>query len=224
LAAAAVEGYWLYRLIDLGPAQNLAAVNMVACVLWLMVCFSLLLSAGRRLPGLTGLLYPWVALSIVLCWLWPGWAVVNTKADGRMLWHILSAVVVLAVMGLALLQGCLLYGQNWLLRRHASHQLLRWVVSVEAMEQLLFQLLWVGFILLTGLLLGSFLSYYPLSTPWVVSKFCFSLLAWLVFAILLIGRYRYGWRGKRAWHWLLGGVVLLLLLYIGSLFIFRMTW
>jgi len=39
----------------------------------------------------------------------------------------------------------------------------------------------------------------------------FSVLAWLVFGALLVGRYRYGWRGRIALRWILAGGGLLLL-------------
>jgi ABC-type uncharacterized transport system permease subunit len=43
-----------------------------------------------------------------------------------------------------------------------------------------------------------------------------SILAWLIFAVLLAGRWRYGWRGKRAVHWTLVGFAVLALAYFGS--------
>jgi ABC-type uncharacterized transport system permease subunit len=52
-------------------------------------------------------------------------------------------------------------------------------------------------------------------------KVVFSVLGWLVFGALLVGRYRYGWRGKLALRWILTGSVLLLLAYIGSKFVFE---
>ena len=45
------------------------------------------------------------------------------------------------------------------------------------------------------------------------------ILAWLVFAALLLGRARYGWRGRVALRWLLAGSVLLLLAYLGTKFV-----
>ena len=50
-------------------------------------------------------------------------------------------------------------------------------------------------------------------------KTAFSVLSWLVFAILLVGRARFGWRGKRAVHVLYIGSGLLLLAYVGSRFV-----
>jgi ABC-type uncharacterized transport system permease subunit len=52
-------------------------------------------------------------------------------------------------------------------------------------------------------------------------KVVFSVLGWLAFGAVLVGRYRYGWRGKVALRWILAGSVLLLLAYIGSKFVFE---
>jgi ABC-type uncharacterized transport system permease subunit len=47
----------------------------------------------------------------------------------------------------------------------------------------------------------------------------FSVLSWLAFAALLIGRARFGWRGRRAVGVLYAGTALLLMAYIGSRFV-----
>ena len=50
-------------------------------------------------------------------------------------------------------------------------------------------------------------------------KSVFSVLSWLTFATLLIGRARFGWRGRRAVRFLYAGAALLLLGYAGSRFV-----
>ena len=55
-----------------------------------------------------------------------------------------------------------------------------------------------------------------LFTQSLVHKFVLSLLALLVFGVLLVGRHMWGWRGKRAIYLYLGGFVLLCLAYFGS--------
>ena len=47
----------------------------------------------------------------------------------------------------------------------------------------------------------------------------FAVLSWLVFGLLLAGRWRYGWRGRTALRWTLTGFVMLLLAYVGSRFV-----
>ena len=50
-------------------------------------------------------------------------------------------------------------------------------------------------------------------------KTVFSLLSWFTFALLLIGRWRFGWRGRKAVRVLYAGTLLLLLGYAGSRFV-----
>ncbi|MDO8450145.1 MAG: cytochrome c biogenesis protein CcsA [Rhodoferax sp.] len=91
------------------------------------------------------------------------------------------------------------------------------------MERLTFRFVGAGFILLSATLLVGVLfekQLYGSAAPlkWD-HKTAFSVLSWLAFAILLVGRARFGWRGKRAIRVLYIGSGLLLLAYVGSRFV-----
>ncbi|HNC69995.1 MAG TPA: cytochrome c biogenesis protein CcsA, partial [Pseudomonadales bacterium] len=47
-------------------------------------------------------------------------------------------------------------------------------------------------------------------------KTVLSIVAWLLFAVLLLGRSRLGWRGNTAVKWTVAGFALLILAYFGS--------
>ena len=47
-------------------------------------------------------------------------------------------------------------------------------------------------------------------------KIFFSVLAWLTIAVLLVGRYHWHWRGRRAVKFLIAGFVMLALGFFGS--------
>jgi len=47
----------------------------------------------------------------------------------------------------------------------------------------------------------------------------FGVLSWIVFALLLGGRFVYGWRGRVAVRWTLAGFLMLVLAYVGSKFV-----
>jgi ABC-type uncharacterized transport system permease subunit len=51
----------------------------------------------------------------------------------------------------------------------------------------------------------------------------FSLLSWLTFAVLLLGRAYFGWRGKRAAVVLYTGAVFLFWAYVGSRFVLEVV-
>ena len=90
-----------------------------------------------------------------------------------------------------------------------------------AMETLLFQVIGVGFVLLTltllsGILFSEQLFHTPLQ---LTHKNVFTIISWLIFGGLLTGRRIYGWRGRTAIRWTLSGFVVLLLAYVGSKFV-----
>ncbi|MFZ2217955.1 MAG: cytochrome c biogenesis protein CcsA [Rhodoferax sp.] len=105
--------------------------------------------------------------------------------------------------------------------RHATESLSG--MPLLTMERLTFRFVSAGFVLLSAtLLVGLFFGkalYGPTAPIHWDHKTVFSLLAWLCFALLLIGRARFGWRGKRAMRILYVGSGLLLLAYVGSRFV-----
>ncbi|MCG2633947.1 MAG: cytochrome c biogenesis protein CcsA [Gammaproteobacteria bacterium] len=129
--------------------------------------------------------------------------------------HIIFSVLAYAVLAFATLQALLLAAQHSRLRRH-DVRLLSALPPIEAMEQLLFQLVGAGFLLLTLSLVSGFLFLDNLFAQHLVHKTILSIAAWATFGTLLWGHWQLGWRGRRAVHWALGGFTLLLLAYLGS--------
>lgn len=97
-------------------------------------------------------------------------------------------------------------------------------VPLLTLERLTFRFVQAGFVLLTATLAAGWLFgeslYGSAAAGWRWDhKTVFSLLSWLTFAVLLLGRARFGWRGRTAVRWLYAGAVLLLLAYVGSRFV-----
>ncbi len=96
-------------------------------------------------------------------------------------------------------------------------------IPLMALERLMFAFVMAGFVLLSATLLvgwGFSESLYGSGVSWKWNhKTIFSVLSWLVFALLLWGRCQWGWRGKRAVRVLYLGAGLLLLAYVGSRFV-----
>ncbi len=96
-------------------------------------------------------------------------------------------------------------------------------VPLLTLERLTFRFVEAGFVLLSATLLVGWLFAEQLYGPGLVWKWnhktVFSVLAWITFAGLLIGRARLGWRGLKAVRVLYLGSGLLLLGYAGSRFV-----
>lgn len=90
-----------------------------------------------------------------------------------------------------------------------------------AIERLTFRFVTAGFALLTATLLAGWWfaeHLYSQGITWD-HKRVFAALSWGVFAVLLLGRWRLGWRGRTATRMLYVGSGLLLLAYVGSRFV-----
>ena len=96
-------------------------------------------------------------------------------------------------------------------------------VPLLTLERLTFRFVNAGFVLLTATLIAGWLfgeTLYGPGRAWKWDhKTVFSVLSWLCFAALLLGRAIFGWRGRKAVRVLYMGSGLLLLAYVGSRFV-----
>lgn len=97
-------------------------------------------------------------------------------------------------------------------------------VPLLTLERLTFRFVQAGFVLLTATLAAGWLFgeslYGSAAAGWRWDhKTVFSVLSWVAFAVLLLGRARFGWRGRTAVRVLYAGTAMLLLAYVGSRFV-----
>ena len=130
--------------------------------------------------------------------------------------HILTSVVSFSLLNIAAIQAILLAIQNQQLKSHPPKRYIQSMPPLESMESLLFQMIGAGMVFLTVALLTGFIFVNDLFAQHLAHKTFFSIMAWLVFSGLLIGRRRFGWRGAMAIKWTLLGFLFLLLAYFGS--------
>ncbi|MFZ9611037.1 MAG: cytochrome C assembly family protein [Methylococcales bacterium] len=130
--------------------------------------------------------------------------------------HILTSIIAFSLLNIAALQAILLAIQNQQLKSHPPKRFIQSLPPLQTMEYLLFQMLTTGIVFLTLSLASGFLFIEDLFAQHLVHKTVLSILAWIIFTGLLIGRSRYGWRGQTAIRWTLIGFALLLLAYFGS--------
>ncbi|MDD5579368.1 MAG: cytochrome c biogenesis protein CcsA [Methylobacter sp.] len=130
--------------------------------------------------------------------------------------HVLTSIIAFSLLNIAALQAILLAIQDRQLKSHAPRRFIQSLPPLQTMESLLFQMLSAGLFFLTISLVSGFIFIENLFAQHLVHKTVLSILAWLIFSCLLIGRSRYGWRGQTAIKWTLSGFISLLLAYFGS--------
>lgn len=107
-------------------------------------------------------------------------------------------------------------------RRLRSRKPLGWLrilTPVESLESGCFQSILAGFSLLTLALVSGAFFIENLFAQHLVHKVVLAIVAWFVFGELLLGRWRFGWRGRKAMNWTIAGYGLLGLSYFGSKFV-----
>lgn len=146
-----------------------------------------------------------------------------TPLDWRMQLHAALALLAYATLAVAAVLAVTLALQERALRRRDFRGWLRAFPPLVQLESLLFRTITAGFALLTAAILTGVLFIEDLLAQHLVHKTVLSILSWLVFGGLLLGRRRYGWRGARAIRWTLVAMALLLLAYFGSKFVIEMV-
>ncbi|HET9680260.1 MAG TPA: cytochrome c biogenesis protein CcsA [Gammaproteobacteria bacterium] len=158
---------------------------------------------------------PLVAGSILPAALLPGSSFLEQPGWPLTL-HILSSLLAYSLFAVAAMLAILLGIQDYRLRRHKSAAWFGLLPPLAELEILLFAFIGVGFVLLTLALFSGLIFVDNLMAQHLIHKTTLSVCAWLIFGLLLLGRWRKGWRGRRAIRWTLGGFIVLALAYFGS--------
>lgn len=218
IPAVMFHAYLLYRWIDLSSGQNLTEFNLFSLATWVTGVLILLMGLKKPTDYLTLLIFPLAVLSILLATHFPSSHIIKTATMPKQFWHILLSVATFSVLSLAGLQAFTLAIQERIVK-HKHFEISRALPPIETMEKFLFQIVAVGVALLTLLLASSLFSFQDILLEQFWKKTVLAFLSWLVLITLLIGRYCFGWRGKKAIYCTLGGVTLLTIIYFSSMII-----
>jgi ABC-type uncharacterized transport system permease subunit len=229
LSAAALVGGWVLHfvllVIDIGglgqtvPGARLGFGPVLSMTVWLVIAVHTVESRLVPLPAVRQLLAVAGGLAVLLAAAFPGEARPHTSALAPL--HFALGVGCYGLFGAAVLHATMLDAADRRMRAGALGATRAQAVGMPLLqlERLTFRFVEAGFVALTATLVLGMATLEQ--WRWGDHKAVFSLLAWGVIAGLLAGRYRRGWRGRRATRWLYVGTGLLLLAYVGSRFVFE---
>lgn len=201
----------------------------LSAAIWLGMVIFWLESLLVRIDGLQLLLLPAATLASGLAALFPQGQFVPHADNAWLRVHLLIALAAYGLITIAALHAMMMA----LLDRHlhrpldapAERSIVGRVLDSQppllVQEQLLFRIIWIGFVVLT-LAVGSGSIASMKLTGQILPfdhKTVFTLLSWLTFGVLLAGRHIWGWRGRVALRWTLTGFGFLILAYTGSRFV-----
>jgi ABC-type uncharacterized transport system permease subunit len=200
---------------------DLSFQHALSLVAWVTVLVAGLSGVLAKLPAVGNVILPVAALCAVAPLAGTSAHRFSYAGEYVATLHIAVALVAYALFVVAALQALLLTGLEKRLHRGLALPDDDGSVPLLTLERFLFRLVGAGFVLLTltlasGLMFSEQIFGKPVT---FTHKNLFSVLGWLTFGILLIGRWRFGWRGRRALYWILAGTALLVLGYLGSKFV-----
>lgn len=221
LATAGVILHAIAIVTTMSPHLAFGFTSAASLIAWVITALFVVTALARPIENLGVLVLPVAAIAVVGAWLWPGPPQIGVTGSSLLAIHLVISMLAYAFLALAMVQAILLTIQENRLHQRHPGLLLKALPPIETMETLLFQLISAGFILLSlTLVSGVFFTKEIFGKPLVLNHHTvLSLVSWLVFAILLAGRWRLGWRGRVAARWTIGGFAFLLLAYLGTKFV-----
>lgn len=202
----------------IGEHINFAFFEVGSLICWIITLLLLFSSWKKPVDNLLIGLLPMAALVLLFASLSDQQVPLDNVSYG-LAWHILLAILAYSVFTIAAVQSVLLYLQDQSLKKHHLRGLVQNLPPLQTMDLLLFEMVWLGMALLTGAFLVGIPAVDNLLEQHLIHKVVFAIIGWLVFATLLFGRYRFGWRGVTASRWTLIGTGFLILSYFGSKFV-----
>ena len=213
-----MHGDALFHLVLPKYGFDMTIGNAVAMIGLELAVVSLLASIESTLRGMSGGMLMLAALTVLL--MGPSG---DAPADVMVAWqvraHVLIALLSYGILTVGTIVALFALVHERRLQAARLSPINQLFAPLETTEKLLFILTGIGFAGLTLAIASGSTFIIDMLGQHLAHKFGLSLLAWLVFGILLAGRYFKGWRGKRAVRLYLGGFGLLCLAYFGSRFI-----
>jgi ABC-type uncharacterized transport system permease subunit len=229
LVALVVHGIALYQSMWVDDTLFVGWALALSAAVWLGLVVFWLESLLVQVDGLQLLLLPVAMLATLLAAIGPQGELVPDVDVPWLRPHLLIALAAYSFITIAALHAVLMALLDRRLHRPMEEPANRGIVGrvldsqapLLVQEQLLFRVIWIGFVLLT-LAVGSG-SFVSLTLTGKVLPFdhktVFTLLSWITFGVLLAGRHIRGWRGRVALRWTLTGFAFLILAYTGSRFV-----
>ena len=218
LAGLVTHGYSLHAVIVGTDGLRLALTSAVSLIGWQLAVIGLLGAIEPTLRGMTAGLLILAAIAAASISLQAGptagaaftWQIQTHILISMFAYGLLTAGAIVAVYALI---------QDRRLRAHKLSAMNLLFAPLETTEKLLFVITAAGFAGLLLAVVSGFTFVENLFAQHLIHKTTLSLLALVLFGVLLGGRVFAGWRGRRAIYLYLWGFAILGLAYFGSRFV-----
>jgi ABC-type uncharacterized transport system permease subunit len=218
LAAIVAHSDAIVHMMRINGPFSIGLLEAISLLAWTLAVLACLISIERQNRVLGAILLASAGLGAAVTG--TGHTYAEATAPGwELTAHILLSVAAAALLFAAAVTALLLVFLDRRLRTRRIADLPSILPPLDALERAMFRLIGAGFVLLTLSLFTGFVFVTNLFTQHLIHKTVLSLIAWTIFGVLLIGRIRFGWRGRSAVGWTLSGFGVLALAYFGAKFV-----
>ena len=216
VAAVAMDTWLLYAALDAG--HNVTLPNALALIGWQLGVIGVIGAANASLRGVSAGLLALAAVFALLITRSPA-PPVAAELGWQLRTHVLTSLFAYGLLTVGAILALFALVQEHRLKSRRLSPANHLFAPLETTESLLFRITTAGFTVLALSVISGFTFIENLFAQHLVHKTVLSLLALLVFGILILGRRYGGWRGRRAIYLYLAGFALLCLAYFGSRYI-----
>ena len=210
------HGAVLYQTIIIPEGLNLGFYHALSLMGWVVLLLVTLIGLTRPIENLSLIFMPAIAICVLMALWFPHERLITDSVNMGLQLHILLSITAYSLLAMAAVQSIILAIQEYLLRNKHPVRVMRILPPMQTMEDSLIQLIAIGFFLLSLSLATGLMFVHDILAQHLAHKIAFSITAWLVFGLVLLGRRAKGWRGQTLIRWTIGGFVLLMLSYFGS--------
>lgn len=218
LLALLFHGLGAYLVVFVPGGIRTGVFTIPTLFFWVINALAVASSVKKPLHNLFVLLFPLAAVAIASSLLTDS---PPSPEPAGIIGHILLSVLAYGILTIATVQALVLAFQDYQLKHKHATGVVRLLPPLQTMESLLFQLLWVGEIVLTLSIITGAMFIENMFAQNLAHKTVFSILTWLIYAVLLWGHQVKGWRGGTAVRWVVGGYIALWLAYFGVKFVYE---
>lgn len=214
--ALASHGYWLYQHIFTLGGQNLPILNVLSLVTFIISLLSTLASKRFNTGILLPVIYSFTVLNLIAVSYLPSHFVTHLETHPQVGTHIILALLAYSILTIASLFALQLAYLDYRLKNRKLPLTKINMPPLMTLEKSLFQIIFIGFILLSCTLLTGLFFVDDMFAQGKAHKAILSMIAWLIYAILLWGHFSRGWRGRFTVYITIIASSLLTLAYFGS--------
>lgn len=219
IIAIALHLLLIKDLIFGGTGQNFSILNVASLISLIVASLTTLAMLKMRIWFLLPVVYSFAIINLLASTMLSGAFITHLEAQPQVLLHISLALFSYSTLMIATLYAIQLAWLDHKLKHKKSLQLNPNIPPLMMVERQLFKIIIVGYSLLTVTLITGYVFIDDIMAQGKTHKAVLSLMAWIVYSVLLWGHYRQGWRGRKVIWFSLIGAFLLTLAYFGSRFI-----